>query len=66
MLNVNGCIHLVGCDKDRKKNSAFCPTHYKEHESSAWVKAWRKYQAEITRVGDIKKVLWSPPTKEDS
>lgn len=62
MLSPHSCI-AYPCVAKRKKDSGFCPPHHKDHESSLWVKAWRAYQAEIVRVGDWKKVIWSPPSK---
>lgn len=39
----HSCI-AYPCIADRKKGSAFCAPHKKDHERSAWVKVFRREQ----------------------
>jgi hypothetical protein len=59
MPSPYGCI-AHPCPNKRKKGSGFCTKHKAEHEKSPWVKAWRKYQDDIAKVGKDKAYFIAP------
>lgn len=56
---MHGCI-VEPCAVPRKAGSGFCPKHKQGHEKSPWTKAWKKYMADVSKVGMKKAVFVSP------
>ena len=50
----------VPCIKARVAGSPFCKEHKKKHDNSPWTKAWKKYMADVSKVGTKKAVFVSP------